>query len=561
MWKEWFNLITGALLRDAVIFASERMAINRHIINAMNVFPVPDGDTGTNMSMTLDNAAKELALLDDTLSVAQVAKLAASALMRGARGNSGVILSLIFKGLAKGLQDCESADGMDIARALEIGTDAAYQAVLSPKEGTILTVAREAAQAAKVHAKFENDPTLVMARTLEVAKIALAETPNQLPVLKKANVVDAGGQGLVLVFEAILAVFQGEKRPGEKQMPMPEQAGHSLDAISMQDGEILFGFCTEFFLSRRPESNVEQLQAYLAGMGDSLVMMEEDFTVKVHIHTNEPQLVLGEAREYGELINVKIENMRYQHKQLVGADVAAPVSALPAQAAQEALVPEKRYGMVAVALGAGQRDLFHQFGVDAIVDGGQTVNPSTQEILQAIRSVPAEVVFVLPNNKNIIMTSEQCAQIEPQGKVRVLRTKSIPQGMAATLMLDETASPEENLAAMNEAAGMVSTGLVTFAARDSIINGQAVKRGEILGLEDGKITIVDGKSDQVALTLVKNLFKPGESQTITVLYGAEVKASQAKALEKALKAEYEAEADVAVLDGGQPIYYYVISVE
>ena len=541
-----------------MIFASERMAINRHIINAMNVFPVPDGDTGTNMSMTLDNAARELAQLDDTLSVAQVAKLAASALMRGARGNSGVILSLIFKGLAKGLQACESADGMDIARALELGTDAAYQAVLSPKEGTILTVAREAAQAAKVHAASESDPALVMARTLEVAKIALAETPNLLPVLKKANVVDAGGQGLVLVFEAMLAVFQGEKKPGEKQLPMPEQAGHSVEAISMQDGEILYGFCTEFFLSRGPESDAEQLQTYLAGMGDSLVMMEEDFVVKVHVHTNEPQSVLGEAQKYGELINVKIENMRYQHKQIVSAQV--PVSA-PAPAAPAALVPEKRYGMVAVALGAGQRKLFREFGVDAIVDGGQTVNPSTQEILQAIRSVPAEVVFVLPNNKNIIMTSEQCAQIEEAGKVRVLRTMSIPQGMAAALALDETASPEENIAAMNEAAGQVSTGLVTFAARDSIVKGQAVKRGEILGLEDGKITIVDGKMDEVALTLVKNLFQPGESQAITVLYGAEVKEAQAESLEKALRTKYENEADIAVLDGGQPIYYYVISVE
>ena len=553
-------LITGKMLRDAIISAANNTSNQRTEIDALNVFPVPDGDTGTNMSMTLEAAAREASLLGDDVSVSEASNCIASALLRGARGNSGVILSLIFRGIAKSLKDVSEADGANIVNALKKGTDSAYKAVMKPTEGTILTVIRLSSVEAEKQLACDSDPVKVFAAALSGAKEALADTPNILPVLKKAGVVDAGGSGLVSVFEGMLSVFEkGEIIPsadGKAPVVKVTNNENALSTISTED--IKFAYCTEFIINRNPECALPpaKLRAYLESVGDCVVVVDDETIIKVHVHSNEPGNVITKALEYGPLVSVKIENMREQHENASwGAAQANEEANTPAPPAK----PEKTYGMVAVASGDGIVEMFRELGVDEIVTGGQTMNPSTDDILNAVNKVPAEHVFVLPNNKNIIMAAEQTIRLTDKA-VHVLHTKTIPQGITAAINFDESLSADENHLAMMKAAENVGTGLVTFAARDSSVEGKKISKGEILGLENGKITVVENSMVQAAYKLVKKLCKK-DSSMVTVFYGEGVSEEDSEQLVSMLENKYGGDLEIDCIYGGQPVYYFIISVE
>ena len=543
-------MITGALLKSAFISGANNINNNRQAVDELNIFPVPDGDTGTNMSMTITNAAKALAVISDDEPVGSVADTAASALLRGARGNSGVILSLIFRGFSKGLKGLREADGKQIAAALQNGVDAAYKAVMKPTEGTILTVIRCAAQQAQKCAAEDNDPIKVWAAACEGAQDALMRTPEQLPVLKAAGVVDAGGQGLVLILSGMQSVFEDNTViPGENQVITA--ASQPKNVVASASDDIKFGYCSEFIINKNPGCTLNplRLRAYLESIGDCVVVVEDDSIIKVHVHSNEPGNVIQAALKYGPLVNIKIDNMRYQHQNAaLGTGSSEPVK----------VVPVKPIGFVAVAVGSGLEQLFRDLGVDAVVSGGQTMNPSTEDILKAIETVPAESVIVLPNNKNIIMAAEQTIPLSEK-KVSVLPTRTIPQGITAMLNFDDTVSADENLNVMAKAAEKVSTGLVTFAARDSVVNGQHVQQGQILGMENGKITVIEKDFVTAAFKITKRMYKRSSS-IITVIKGDGVSDEDADKLVQQLSDKFS-DAEVSVIDGGQPVYYFIISVE
>ncbi len=551
-------MITGNMLRDGIISAANNITGLRKEVDAMNVFPVPDGDTGTNMSMTISAAAREAGLLPPDADVSAVADVVASALLRGARGNSGVILSLIFRGFAKALKGTKQADGLMLAAALHAGAESAYKAVMKPTEGTILTVVRRAAENALETAKNGGDALAVWRTACEGAADALAQTPELLPVLKKAGVVDAGGQGLVYIFDGLTSVFeQNLILSGEEKPLSGTDEGYSAAAHAGSEN-ITFTYCTEFMVNRANAHDVLKLRAYLESIGDSVVVVEDDDIIKVHLHTDEPGNAMQAAIAYGALTGTKVDNMRQQHRNVAwGVADKAPASEMPAV---EPAAPEKPFGLVAVAAGTGVEALFLDLGVDKIVSGGQTMNPSTEDILKAVLATPAEHVFVLPNNKNIIMAAELVIPLTER-KVSVLHTKSIPQGVAAALTLDPDLSGDENHLAMMKAAEKVSTGLITYAARDSLLEGQKVTKGQILGMENGKITVVESSPVQAAFRVTKHLFKKGTSSLITILYGAESNEHQANELMNMLTEKFGAEAEISVVNGGQPVYYFIISVE
>lgn len=551
-------MITGLLLRDAIISAANNINRFRKEVDAMNVFPVPDGDTGTNMSMTIDAAAREAKFLPDDADVSVVAEKIASALLRGARGNSGVILSLIFRGFSKGLKDVNQANGKDLAAALRSGVDAAYKAVMKPTEGTILTVIRIGADKAQNAAKKGLDVLDVWDAACKGADEALANTPNLLPVLKKAGVVDAGGQGLVYIFDGMTSVFKNQVIiQGADDIATTSVEKH-FAAAHASDESITFTYCTEYIIKRANGEDPLKLRAYLESIGDSSVVVDDEEIIKVHLHTDEPGNALQVSLKYGSLINIKIDNMREQHQNIAwGVADKAPKSSAPVS---EPMEPEKHFGMVAVAAGAGIEELFLELGVDKLVNGGQTMNPSTQDILKAVLATPAERVFILPNNKNIIMAAEQVIPLTGR-KVSVLQTKSIPEGIAAALMLDPEISADENHLAMMKAAEKVSTGLVTYAARDSLLEGENVTKGQILGMENGKITVVESSPVQAAYRVTKHLFKKGSSSLITVIYGAQTSPEQAREILKLLEDKFGNEAEISIINGGQPVYYFIISVE
>lgn len=544
-------MITGALLKSAFISGANNINNNRQAVDELNIFPVPDGDTGTNMSMTITNAAKALAVISDDEPAGSVADTAASALLRGARGNSGVILSLIFRGFSKGLKGLREADGKQIAAALQNGVDAAYKAVMKPTEGTILTVIRCAAQEAQKCAIKDNDPVKVWSAACEGAQEALMRTPEQLPVLKTAGVVDAGGQGLVLILLGMQSVFEDNTViPGENQALSADSQPKNVVASASDD--IKFGYCSEFIINKNPGCTLNplRLRAYLESIGDCVVVVEDDSIIKVHVHSNEPGNVIQAALKYGPLVNIKIDNMRYQHQNAaLGTGSSEPVK----------VVPVKPIGFVAVAAGSGLEQLFRDLGVDAVVSGGQTMNPSTEDILKAIETVPAEHVIVLPNNKNIIMAAEQTIPLSEK-KVSVLPTRTIPQGITAMLNFDDTSSADENLNIMAKAAEKVSTGLVTFAARDSEVNGQHVQQGQILGMENGKITVIEKDFVTAAFKITKRMYKRSSS-LITVIKGDGVSDEDADKLVKQLEDKFGSDTEISVIDGGQPVYYFIISVE
>ena len=555
-------MIQGQLLRDAIISASNRLSSVKQAVDALNVFPVPDGDTGTNMSMTLTAGAKELARLSDP-DISKVADTASSALLRGARGNSGVILSLLFRGFSKGLKGKTEADGTDLAAALTLGVDAAYKAVMKPTEGTILTVAREAAAAGVAFAKTNTDPIAVWDVICAEADASLERTPELLPALKKAGVVDAGGKGFCVIIHEMQAVFKGEAVFGGEVSSAPAKPAKAQSAAAAFEGEITFGYCTEFIVIREKgnERDPLSLRAYLESIGDCVVVVDDEDIIKVHVHTNNPGKALQEGLKFGQFETVKVENMRLQHDNAgwVGETTGEQVPEF------ERAEPENPFGFVAVAAGEGLSALFTDLGCDHVVSGGQTMNPSTDDILQAIEATPAKVVYVLPNNKNIILAAEQAVPLADR-EVHVLPTKTIPQGMSAMLVFDPDASVDDNLVAMRAAYENVSSGSLTFAARDSDFEGYQIKEGDILAMENNKLTFVDKDVSHATVKLAKTLvnsrkLKKLDTSFVTLMYGENITEADAEKVAASIREKLGKKIEVTVVPGGQPVYYYLLSVE
>jgi len=550
-------VINGKLLKDAMMSAAISIANKKRSVDELNVYPVPDGDTGTNMSMTMGAALRALELMGEDVTVSQVADTAASALLRGARGNSGVILSLLFRGIAKGLNGLTEADCESMANALELGVSAAYKAVMKPTEGTILTVARMASVKAQECVHTTNDPVILWEEVCKEAEATLAKTPDMLPVLKKAGVVDAGGQGLLLIFQAMLEVFHGGSIAVPAEKAKEEKKVEFSTAVGEFDEVINFTYCTEFIVQKHPDSpDASKLRAYLETIGDCVVVVDDEEIIKVHVHTDSPGMALTKALEFGCFINdpkPKIENMRIQHEnKVLEAKITKQQEFRPAE-------QEKEFGFVAVAAGRGVESMFTDLGVDQVVRGGQTMNPSTDDILKAIMATPAKTVFVLPNNKNIIMAAEQAIKLADRN-VCVLQTRTIPQGIAAMLAYDESASLADNRINMTKAFERVSTGQITFAARDSDYEGHQIKKGEILALDNSKLSFTDKDVEKAAVKLTRRLVK-GDTSYVTLIYGADVTDEQAEHVQALLSAKLSDKIEVMLVNGGQPVYYYIISVE
>lgn len=553
-------MIDGKLLRNAFISAANCISNNKRKVDELNVFPVPDGDTGTNMSTTMGNALKELELLDDTVGVSQVASVTASALLRGARGNSGVILSLLFRGFAKGFANEKEINTQNLAKALELGVDGAYKAVMKPTEGTILTVARRGAEKARELCDTTDDVAEMFEAVCAEAEETLAQTPEMLPTLKKAGVVDAGGKGLCLIFRAMLNVFKG----GQIETSADSQTAKAAvtietfaSTVGQFDDEITFTYCTEYIVKKQEGcEDCLKLRAYLETIGDCVVVVEDDEIIKVHVHTNNPGLAIEKGLEFGSINLPKIENMKMQHE---AKQREAKVTKSSSNQEYVSVKPEKQYGFVAVAVGEGIEEMFRDIGADCIVKGGQTMNPSTEDILAAIQSCPAETVFVLPNNKNIIMAAEQAVKLADR-KVCVLQTRTIPQGITALLSFDPEADFNTNRTDMTKAFERVSTGQITFAARDSEFDGHSINSGEILALENGKLAFVEKDINKAAVKLVKKLLK-SDSSFVTVIYGEDISDGEAEKLREQLEEKYGSKVEINMVTGGQPVYYYIISVE
>lgn len=549
------------MLRDAMVSASACLSQAKQSVDELNIFPVPDGDTGTNMSMTMASAARELARLSDP-TVSEAADVASAALLRGARGNSGVILSLLFRGFSKGLKGRAETDGAGLADALALGVEAAYKAVMKPTEGTILTVAREAAEKGRAVAEKDSDICAVWSAVCDEAEASLQRTPELLPVLKKAGVVDAGGQGLCIILRAMLDVFKGGAVV-EGAAPAAVST-KSVSAAGSFETDIKFTYCTEFIVARDKGNDRDplRLRAYLESIGDCVVVVDDEEIVKVHVHTNDPGKALSEGVKYGQFETVKVENMRIQH---ANAGWVGEQDGQAAPAPLERAEPEEPYGFVAVAAGEGLKALFTDLGCQQVVSGGQTMNPSTDDILSAIQATPAKVVFVLPNNKNIILAAEQAIPLADR-TVHVLQTRTIPQGISAMLAFDPDADVEENLLNMMKAADAVSTGQVTFAARDSDFGGHTIKEGEILALENGKVVFTDTDIRHAAVKLTKSLVNARriagrDVSFITLIYGEGMTEEDAQAVCDAVRAKLGDGVDVTMVDGGQPVYYYILSIE
>lgn len=545
-------MINGKILRDAFISGANSISNQKTAVDELNVFPVPDGDTGTNMSMTMGNALIALEKMHDDVTVSEVAEQTASALLRGARGNSGVILSLIFRGFSKGFSGKKEASIKDFVSALDQGVSGAYKSIMKPTEGTILTVARLASERAAAVSVSVEDEVSLWEEACTAASEALEDTPNLLPALKKAGVVDAGGKGLLIIFEAMLNVFKG----GEvvKTDTPTEKKAVTIDTFSSTVGDydevINFTYCTEMLISKADGSDdCSKLRAYLETIGDCVVVVDDDDIIKVHVHTNNPGKAIERALKFGTINLPKIENMKMQHEQRI---IDAKVPEI------KPVKPEKEFGFVAVAAGHGVEALFEDIGVDCIVRGGQTMNPSTEDILAAINKCPSEIVFVLPNNKNIIMSAEQAGKLADR-KVCVLQTRTIPQGMSAMLAFDEEADFETNRLEMTHALERVSTGQITFAARDSDFEGHKIKQNEILALDNGKLSFVDKDVAKAAFKLIKKLVK-SDTSYITIIQGSDVSDEDANALKEQVESKYQ-NAEVLLVNGGQPVYYYILSAE
>ena len=563
-------MITGLTLKNSIISGANNLSNRRAKVDELNVFPVPDGDTGTNMGMTIGAARTELLNLPDDCTVEKAAQVTASAMLRGARGNSGVISSLLFRGFSKALQGKKTADAKDLVQALEKGVEGAYKAVMKPTEGTMLTVARVASEEAA--ASGIADAVELWQLVCTAAQRALDNTPEQLPVLKKAGVVDAGGQGLVYIFEGMLSVFKdnhiiaADEAPEKSAKLSTSGAGKGVytdDLMKVED--IKNGYCTQFLVNKNDGARGNKLRAFLESTGDSVVVIEDDEVINCHVHTADPGKIVSHALQYGYLTNFKIENMHEQFlsRQAQGEGLKKQAAAEAADTGNEftyaAVDNDRAFGFVAVAAGEGLKAIFTDLGADAVVSGGQTMNPSTADIVAAVQSVPAKTVFVLPNNKNIIMAAEQAQGIADRTIV-VLSTRTIPQGITAMLNFDPDASEYENATNMMQAADKVATGLVTFAARDSDFDGRKIKKGEILALENGKLVATGTDVTKVTYRLARSMCKK-DTNFITVISGCDVSEEDAARTTELVQAKCPAGIEVTHLNGGQPVYYYIISVE
>ena len=552
------NTINGTLLRDAILSGACNVERHKAEINDLNVFPVPDGDTGTNMAMTLLGGAAPLRSAQGTCG--EVAELAASIFLKNARGNSGVITSLLFRGFAKELAGVDEADAAKLAAAFDAGVKSAYKAVMKPTEGTILTVSRMAAEHALEAAQHGADIEGVLTALLEAARETLVKTPDMLPVLKKAGVVDSGGQGYVRLLEGMASLLidgvpveAGES--SEQANPAPAGTGEAprIDLAALNPEDIKFAYCTEFFINKTHSKrlrNPEALRAYLDKLGDSLVFVDDTNVIKVHVHSNAPGRVLQEALKYGYLSGVKIENMIEQYGDFV-AQMTPETRTIAA--------PEKPYGFVAVSPGDGITAVFRDFLVDQIVSGGQTMNPAIEHVLAAIDATPAQTVFVLPNNSNIILTAQMAAKMTDK-QVIVLPCRTIPEGMAALTRFDETLSPEQNEQAMTEGITAVKSGQVTYAVRDSEIDGHKVKKGEMMGLCGKKLLALEKTPEKAALKMLTAMADE-ETQFVNIFTGADVTPAAASRLEEQARRKLGTHVELAVIPGGQPVYSYILSVE
>ena len=557
------DTINGAMFKEMLLFGTVSIAQAQQAINDLNVFPVPDGDTGTNMSLTIQTAAQELKKIEPA-TVDQAASVTASALLRGARGNSGVILSLLFRGISKELKGCKEADGAAFAAAMQEGVAAAYNAVMKPAEGTILTVSRLAAERAASAAEEQNSVEYVLEQAIAQGEITLAQTTDMNPVLKKAGVVDAGGKGFLLILGGMLSALRGEERPELTE----ENAQEKADFAMLSEEDITFTFDTVFIV-RKSGRSIEPFRRFLDGIGDSLVIGEDDEAFKVHVHTDIPGEALSEAQKYGTLELAKIENMRTQAQQLAAGGTAQSTDDLDAieqelEAAgqednSEEAAPEKDYGFLAVCAGDGLASVFTDLGADGVISGGQTMNPSTESILKEIRKVPARTVFVLPNNKNIIMAAQQCMGLTEKNVV-VIPTASIPQGVSAMMAVDPDMSDADTIAkAMTDAAQNVSTAQITYAARNSDFDGFDIHEGDYLALLDGKLHGTDRDVSALLGGLADEAASRG-AEFITVFYGEDVAEEDAhKACD--IFTHKCPDAEINLICGGQPVYYYIISIE
>lgn len=545
-------MINGKQLRDAFISGSNNLCNKKSEVDALNVFPVPDGDTGTNMSMTIGNGAKALAELPDDVTVGEVSKVAAGAFLRGARGNSGVILSLLFRGFSKGLKGKETATGTDIAEAITIGVEAAYKAVMKPTEGTILTVSRCAAEKAREIAKYDDSVTAVFYGMYIQGKKTLEQTPEMLPILKKSGVVDAGGQGLVYIMEGMWnLIAEGTIIP----------LNTTADAASAEESAeqtLKYAYCVEAVLDRKNAKEAESFSRWLGSIGEIILFNVTGENIKLHVHTNEPGKVITEALTFGPLTTVKVENINIGHTVILGEEPKekeAPASSFP----YAEVNPDIEYGFVSVCAGKGLTDVFADLGCDNIVSGGQTMNPSTEDILAAVQATPAKNVFVLPNNKNIVMAAQQAAEIADRNVI-VIPSRTVPQGISAMLAYDPDSDVAANTEAMNEALSSVSTGQVTFAARDSDFDGHKIKEGELLAMKEGKMIYTGKDMDVICGRLAKELVNRDTSM-VTVYYGEDISAEQAEEIRKVIESKLPSSIEVAAVYGGQPVYYFIISAE
>ena len=546
-------MINGKQLRDAFISGSNNLFNKKSEVDALNVFPVPDGDTGTNMSMTIGNGAKALAELPDDVTVGEVSKVAAGAFLRGARGNSGVILSLLFRGFSKGLKGKETATGADIAEAITIGVEAAYKAVMKPTEGTILTVSRCAAEKAMEIAKYDDSVTAVFYGMYIQGKKTLEQTPEMLPILKKSGVVDAGGQGLVYIMEGMWNLIA--------EGTIIQLKSSSEEAASTDEScknELKYTYCVEAVAERRNAKETDSFCRWLGSVGDVVLFGADTANVKFHIHTNEPGKVITEALTFGALTTIKVENMNIGHTSLLGEEKQedkAPASPFP----YANVNPDTEYGFVSVCAGKGLTDVFLDLGCDNIVSGGQTMNPSTEDILAAVQATPAKNVFVLPNNKNIVMAAQQAAEIADRNVI-VIPSRTVPQGISAMLAYDPGADVESNTEAMNNALSSVATGQVTFAARDSDFDGHRIKEGELLAMKEGKM-IYTGKDMDVICGRLAKALATKDTSMVTVYYGEDISEAQAEEIRKVIESKLPSTIEVATVYGGQPVYYFIISAE
>ena len=542
--------IDGILYKKMLMNAAAKVDAKKQALNDLNVFPVPDGDTGTNMSMTLSYCARELEPMD-TSKIGKIAEKSGSALIRGSHGNSGVITSLLFGGMSKKLREHSSVTQEEFAEAMKAGVEKAYAVVNKPAEGTILTVARKTAEAAVENAG-KADLETFFKTIIAAAKAALDLTPTQNPVLAKAGVVDAGGKGYVYILDGMAAAVRGETL--ELGSVEESSGGSVFDAFETED--ITFGYCTEFIIVRENDKDSAIIREFLSGIGDSLVLVDDEGMIKIHVHTNNPGKALEEAITYGALTSIKIENMRQQHTEKV-------FSAEEAENARKAengpVEPTKEFGFVAVAAGQGVMQVFRDLGADNMVEGGQTMNPSTEDILAAVNRTPANTVFVLPNNKNIIMAAQQAAELTER-RVIVIPTKTVPQGLTAMMNFDESASAEDNEAAMTESLSSVRTGHVTYAARDSEFDGMAFKAGDYLAMADGKFSATGRDFEEVVTKLAEDL-GVASSEVVTVFSGEGADAILNGTLERIFNDASSGMADVSIIEGGQPVYYYIIGAE